>query len=173
MSTGDHADLSTDGRLEGDRISAAESLTVTAGPGSYFNCSGELKALGTPGVARVSHRLRGRRASFRRENFPVVVSEDTALDRNPREEFEFSGNEQTEVATDKVDFSPGGGYVWVVCDPEDPELGKIMELDGRSSVSGDSGLADRNNCFFSLTTWPSLLSAGRHGQEIQTTIPLF
>ena len=155
----------TEGRLEADRISAAESLTVTAGPGSFFNRSGELKALGTPGaVARVSHRLRGRRASVRRENLPVVISEDIALDRNPREEFEFSGNEQTEVATDKVDFSPGAGYVWVVCDPEDPEFAKIMELGGRSSVSGDYGLADRNSGFFSvvkrrpLTTLPSLLS---------------
>ena len=67
----------------------------------------------------------------------MVTSEDIALDRNPREEFEFSGNKRTEVATDKVDFSPGGGFVWVVCDPEDPEFGKIMKLDGRSSVSGD------------------------------------
>ena len=39
-----------------------------------------------------------------------------------------------------------------------------MELDGRSCVSGDCGLADRNNGFFtvvkrrSLTTLPSLLS---------------
>ena len=95
----------TMGRLEGNGISAAESFTVTAGPGSYFHWSGELKALSTPGVvARVSHRLRGRRASVRREILPVVTSEDTALDRSPRGEFEFSGNEQTEVATDKVDF---------------------------------------------------------------------
>ena len=38
----------TEGRSEEDRISAAESHTVTAGPGSYFNWSGELKALSTP-----------------------------------------------------------------------------------------------------------------------------
>ena len=134
----------------GERISAAESLTVT-GPGSYFNWSSELKALGTPGAsARVSHRLRGRRASVRREILTVVTSEDTTLDRNPREEFEFSGNERTEVATNRVDFSPVVFCVWVVCDPEDPEFGKIMELDGRSCVSGDCGLADRNNGFFSV-----------------------
>ena len=73
------------------------------GPASYFNWSGELKVLSTPGtVARVSHR--GRRASVRREVFPAVTSDDIADDRNPREEFEFSGNERTEVATDKVDF---------------------------------------------------------------------
>ena len=41
----------------------------------------------------------------------------------------------------------------MVCDPEDPDFGKIMKLDGRSSLSGDYGLADR-----SLTTLPSLLS---------------
>ena len=59
----------TERRLERDRISAA-------GPGSYFNWSGELKALSTPGTAaRVSHRLRGRRASVRRENLSVVISE--------------------------------------------------------------------------------------------------
>ena len=71
----------------------------------------------------------------------MVISEDIALDRNPREELEFSGNEQTEVATDKVDFSP------------------------RFAIrSGVYGLADRNNGFFlvvkrrTLTTLPSLLS---------------
>ena len=123
-------------------ISAAEHPTVTARPGSCFNCSGELKGFSATGaVARVSHRLRGRRASVRREILPVVTSEDIALDRKPREEFEFSGNKRTEVATDRVDFSPGGGY-----------------------VSGDYGLADRSNGFFSvvkrrlLTTLPSLLS---------------
>ena len=74
----------TEGRLEGNFISAAE-LTVTAGPGSFFNRSGESKALRTPGtVARVSHRLRGRRASVRREILSVVTFEDIALDRNPR-----------------------------------------------------------------------------------------
>ena len=93
----------------------------------------------------------------------MVISEDIALDRNPQEEFEFPGDEQTEVATDKVDFSPGGEYVWVGCDPEDPEFGKTMELDGRSSVSGDYGLADRNNVFFlsreaTPPDLPSLLS---------------
>ena len=61
----------------------------------------------------------GRRASVRREILPVVTSEDIALDRNPREDCACSGNERTEVATDRVDFSLGGGCVWVVCDPED------------------------------------------------------
>ena len=70
----------------------------------------------------------------------MVTSEEVALDRNPREEFEVSGNERTEVATD----------VWVVCDPEDPDFGKVMDLDGRSSVFGDYGLADRSNGFFSV-----------------------
>ena len=115
-------------------------------------------------MIRVSHRLRGRRASGRRAILSMVTSEHTALDRNPLEEFEFSGHERTEVATDRVDFSFGGVYVWMVCDPEDADFGKIMELDGRSSVSGDYGLADRSNGFFSvlkrhpLTTLPSLLS---------------
>ena len=86
----------TEGRLDGKRISAAESLTVNAGLDSYFNWSGELKTLSTPGaVARVSHRLRGRRASVEREILPVVTSEDIAIDRSPREVFEFSGNERT------------------------------------------------------------------------------
>ena len=40
--------------------------------------------------------------------------------------------------------------MWVVCDLEDPEFGKIMELDGPSSVSRDYGLANRNNGFFSV-----------------------
>ena len=43
--------------------------------------------------------------------------------------------------------------MWVVCDSEDPEFGKVMELDGRSSVSGDYGLADRNNGFVSVVKW--------------------
>ena len=90
------------GSLEEDRISAAESLTVTAGPGSYFNSSDELKALSTPGaVARVSHRLRSGRASVRREILPVVTSEDIAVDRNPREEFEFSLRERTDGGRDR------------------------------------------------------------------------
>ena len=150
----------TEGRLEGETTSAAESPTVSAAPASCFNWSGELKALS----ARVSHRLRGRCASVRREILPVVASEGIAHDRNPREEIECSGNDGTEVANDEVDFSPCGGNVWVVCDPEDPDFGKIMELDGRSSVSGDYGLAERSNGFFSavkrrsLTTLPSLLS---------------
>ena len=55
---------------------------------------------------------------FEERTSPVVISKDTALDRNPREELEFSGNEQTEVATDKVKIYPSGGYVWVVCDPD-------------------------------------------------------
>ena len=38
----------------------------------------------------------------------MLTFEDIALYRNLQEEFEFSGKEQTEVATDKVDFSPGG-----------------------------------------------------------------
>ena len=101
---------------------AAESLPVNAGPASYFNWSGELKALSTPGtVARVSHR--GRRASVRREILHAVTSDDIADDRNPREEFEFSGNERTEVATDKVHFFALGLFLvqrgsagWVIAD---------------------------------------------------------
>ena len=54
----------TYGRLEGERISAAESFTPIAAPVSYFNWSGDVKPLTTPGaVARVSHRLRGRRVT--------------------------------------------------------------------------------------------------------------
>ena len=94
----------TEGRLEGERISAAESLTVTAGPDPHFNWSGELKAQYPWSCGLVSHRVRGRRASVRRENLAAVISEDVALDRNLQEEFEVSGNEQTEVATDRVDF---------------------------------------------------------------------
>ena len=51
-----------------------------------------------------------------------------------------------------------------------------MELDGRSSASGDNGLADRNNGFFSvvkrrtLTTLPSLLSDSINSlQELKRT----
>ena len=61
--------------------------------------------------------------------------------------------------------------MWVVCDPEDPEFGKLMEFGGRSSVSGDYGLANRNSGFFSvvkrrpLTTLPSLLSDSIHNLQ--------
>ena len=46
----------TDGRLEGERITAAESLTPAAAP--------------------ASHRLRGRRATFREETLPLVDTAD-------------------------------------------------------------------------------------------------
>ena len=61
-----------------------------------------------------------------------------------------------EVATDRIDFSPGGGKVSVVCDPEGPDFGKVMELDGWCSVSRDCGLTERKRR--PMTTLPSLLS---------------
>ena len=33
-----------------------------------------------------------------------------------------------------VDLSPGDGNVWVVCDPEDPDFGKSIDLRGISRV---------------------------------------
>ena len=94
----------------------------------------------------------------------MVTSEGIALDWGPLEEFELSGNEQTEVATDKVGFLLVVGTCrWFVI-RRIPAFGKIIEVVGQSSVSGHYGLADRNNGFFSvvkrrsLTTLPSLLS---------------
>ena len=88
-----------------------------------------------------------------------VLHEDLLL-----EEFEPSGNGGMDFALGAVDLSPGDGNVWVVCDPEDPDFGKSMDLRGMSYASGDCGLADRTKGNFSvvkrrpLSTVPSLLS---------------
>ena len=44
------------------------------------------------------------------------------------EEFDPSGNEGMDFAPGAVDLSPEDGNVWVVCDPEDPDFGKSMDL---------------------------------------------
>ena len=80
-------------------------------------------------------RLRGRRATFREES---------------------SRFEETELASGTADLSPGDGDVWVICDPEDPDFGKSMDLRGQSYSLGDYGLADRARR--PLITVPSLLS---------------
>ena len=96
----------TEGRLEGGRICATESLATGAGPTSYFSWSGEVKALSTPGtVARVNHRLRGMRATVREEILPPGA----------------------------IELSLGDGSVWVDCDPEDPDFGKSIDLRGMST----------------------------------------
>ena len=141
----------TEGRLEGERIYAAESLTSGAGPTSYFNWSGEAKALSTPGaVARVNHRLRGRRATVREEIFPVVGLGDVLHEDLLLEEFEPSGNGGMDFAPGAVDLCPRDGNVWLVCDPEHPDFGKSMDLQGMSYASGDNGLEDRTKGNFSV-----------------------
>ena len=115
-------------------------------------------------VARVHHRLRGWRATVRGEILPVVGSGDVLHEGLVLEEFERQGNEGMDFAPGAVDLSPGDGNVWVVCDPEDPDFGKNMDLRGMSCASGDYGLADRTKGNFSvvkrrpLSTVPYLLS---------------
>ena len=124
-----------------------------------------MKALSTPGaVARVSHRLRGRRATVREKILLVVSLGDVLHEEAVLEEFEPSGNEGMEFALGVVDLSTEDENVWVVCDPEDPNFGKSMGLRALSYASGNYGLADRTEGNFSvvkrrpLNTVPSLLS---------------
>ena len=100
----------TEGRLEGERICAAESLTPGAGRCSHFNWSGEVKAPSTPGtVPRVTYRLRGGRAIAREEILPVVGSGDVLPEEPFPEEFEPSGNEGAEFAPGAIDLSSVDG----------------------------------------------------------------
>ena len=138
-------------------LSAAESLTPGAAPASYSNWTGDVKLLTNPGaVARVSHRLRGRRATVRGETLPVV---ETA----PRKSLISQGTmgRSSHLAPPTL---LGEGNVWVVCNPEEPDFGKSMDLGGQSHSLGEYGLADRANGNFvvvkrrPLITVPSLLS---------------
>ena len=73
----------------------------------YFNWSGVVKSLTTPGaVARVSHRLRGRRATFREETLPFVDKADEVRDEGDPHEFDRSRFEGTELASGTAGLSP-------------------------------------------------------------------
>ena len=49
--------------------------------------------------------------------------------------FDRSAFEGTELVSGTGDLSPGGGNVWNICDPEDPDCGKSMDLRGQSYLA--------------------------------------
>ena len=155
----------TNGRLERERISAAESLTSFAALASHFNLSGDVKPLTTPGaVARVSHRFRGRRATFRQETLPWWTQQTKCVRKvhpmclNVRD----SKGRNSHLAPPT--FLLGIVTCLKICDPEDPDFGKCIDLRVQSYSFGDYGLADRAKGKFvavkrrPLIKVPSLLS---------------
>ena len=139
------------GRLEGESISAAESLTPGAAPASYFNWTGDVKLLTIPGaVAHVSLLLTRQRATncARRLTRKSLISQGTM------------GRSSHLAPPTRL----GEGNVWVVCNPEDPDFGKSVDLRGQSYSLGEHGMADRAFGDFvvgkrrPLITVPSLLS---------------
>ena len=73
-----------------------------------FQLEWRCDALTTPGaVARVLHRLRGRRATFRDETLPLVDTADEVREQGPPGEFDRSRLEGTELASGTANLSPG------------------------------------------------------------------
>ena len=123
-----------------------------------FQLEWRCDALTTPGaVAHVLHRLRSRRATFRDETLPLVDTADEVREQGPPGEFDRTRIWHRQPFT-------WVGNVWVICDPEDPDFGKSMDLRGQSFSLGDYGLAGRAEGEFvavkrrPLITVPSLLS---------------
>ena len=117
-----------DGRLEGERISAAESITPVAAPA--VKPSQHLESMPVCHTAFAADVLLSEKRHF------SWWTQQTKCARKIPGEFVGSRFEGTAFASGTTDLSPGNVNVWVICDWEDPDFGQSVDLHGQSCSLG-------------------------------------